>query len=83
MRGPGSVLDGLPGGVDIGLVGPRQPADDRRRAGDLRCPRQGVAHLGRDAPHPFQVVRRGCREAGLDHVHTQAGQGTGDLQLLG
>jgi hypothetical protein len=34
----------------------------------------GIANLDGDAPHSFQVVRRGSRKTSFDYVHTQARQ---------
>src|SRR5262249_27608180 len=64
------VLDRVPGGVDVRLVGAREPADHRalHRAGD---------------PLPrLEVAGRGDREAGLDHVHAEARELLRDLDLL-
>ena len=68
---PRGVLDRPPGGVDVGLVGAGQAADDRPfdRAGD---------RLDR-----LEVTRRGDRETGLDHVDPEPRQLLGDLHLLG
>ena len=70
MRGRCGVLDRVPGGVDVGHVGPGQAGDHRTldRAGDL---------LDR-----LEVARRGDREAGLDHVDAQPRELLRDLQLL-
>ena len=64
------VLDRAPGGVDVRLVGARQPADHRALdvAGDL---------LDR-----LEVAGRGDREARLDHVDAEPCELLGDLDLL-
>ena len=66
----GRVLERLPGAVDVGLAAAGQAADDRP-------PDLPARSRGRPRSRP---ARR--REAGLDHVDAQVGQGLGDLQLL-
>ena len=70
IRGRVGVLDRVPGGVDVGHVGPRQARDHRALdgAGDLL--------------HGLEVARRGDRKARLDHVDAQPRELLGDLQLL-
>ena len=70
IRGRSAVLDRVPGGVDVGLVGAREAADHRAldAAGD---------RLDR-----LEVAGRGDREAGLDHVDAEPRQLLGDLDLL-
>ena len=70
MRGPRGVLDRVPGGVDVGLVGAREAADHR------------ALDLAGDRLHRLEVAGRGDREAGLDHVHAEPGELLGDLHLL-
>ncbi len=77
------ALDRLPGGVDVVVVGAGQAGDHRRRRGPAKLvDARLTAHGLSDLAHRVQVARRGGREAGLDDVHTQAGQLAGDLQLL-
>ena len=68
---PFGVLDRAPGGVDVGLVGAGEAADDRP-----------FDPLG-DFLHRLEVAGRGDREAGLDHVDPEPRQLLGDLHLLG
>jgi hypothetical protein len=64
------VLDGFPGGVDVGEAGACQPQDGQ------------ALDLFRDSPNGVQVARRGGREAGLDNVDPQPLELAGDLDLL-
>jgi hypothetical protein len=64
------VLDRVPGGVDVGLVGASEPAD------------HGTLDLAGDRLDRLEVTRRGDREPGLDHVDAQACQLLCDLHLL-
>ena len=70
MRGRGGVLDRLGGAVDVRRVAAGQAADDR------------PVDLAGDRLHRLEVAGRGDREAGLDHVHAEVGEGAGHLQLL-
>ena len=65
------VLDGVPGGVDIGHVRAGQTGDDRTfdRAREIAC-------------DGLEVARRGDREAGLDHVDAEPRELRRDLELL-
>ncbi len=67
---PLRVLDRIPRGIDIGLVGAREAADHRAfdRAGDRL--------------DGFEVAGGGDRKARLDHVDAEARQLLGDLDLL-
>src|SRR5207253_2095636 len=64
------ILDRVPGRVDVLLGRARQAAD------------HGAFDLARDRLHRLEVTRRGDREPGLDHVHAQARELVGDLELL-
>ncbi len=74
----GGRSDGFPGFVDVAAGGAGQPADHRGAAAVGR-----VAHFDGDAPHGFQVIRGGGREARFDHIHAQAGQRARHFQLFG
>src|SRR6266516_6237998 len=67
MRG---LLDRLPAAVDILGHSPRQAGDDR------------PAYRAGDPPDRREVVRRGSRETGLDHVSPQLRELLGHLDLL-
>ena len=71
MRGRCRLLDRPPGGVDVGLVGAGEAADDR------------PLDPSRDRLDGLEVAGRGDREAGLDHVDAQPRELLGDLDLLG
>ena len=70
IRGRWESLIASPGGIDVGLVGSGQAADDR------------PLDLARDRLDGLEVAGRGDREAGLDHVDAQARELLGDLDLL-
>ena len=57
-------------GVDVGLVGARERAEDR------------ALDFAATAAHAVFVARRGGGEAGLDHVDAQRRQRLGHLQLV-
>ena len=69
----GCRLYGLPGGIDVTRVGACKAGDGRPVGGP---------DLAGDPPHGFEVVRAGRRESGLDDIDPEAGELTGDLQLL-
>jgi hypothetical protein len=80
--GTPSVPDGLPCGVDVLPVAPRQAADD----GHVGGPSAGggrVADLDGDGAHGVEVVGGGGREPRLDDVDAEAGQLARDDELLG
>ena len=66
------TLHGGPGGLDVAAGAASEAADDRRLV--LR-PSLGGHHadLGRNRADGGMVIRRGGGEAGLNHVHAQAG----------
>ena len=64
------VADGLGGTFDVGGVGAGQAGDDR------------AVHLAGDRAYRLEVTRGRDRESSLDHVHAEARQLLGDLQLL-
>ena len=73
------VAHGLPGGVDVPLVAPREAADD----GHMAILADGcVPHLDGDGSHGIKVVRRGRREARLYDVDAEAGELARDDELL-
>lgn len=73
------VAHGLPGGVNVPLVAPREAADD----GHMAILADGcVPHLDGDGSHGIKVVRRGRREARLDDVDAEAGELARDDELL-
>ena len=63
-------LDGVPGGVDIGLDGAGEGADG------------GAADLARDHLDSLEVAGRGAGEARLDDVDAELFELPGDLELL-
>jgi len=67
---PLGVLHRLPSPVDVGLPAAGQAANARpfHRLGDFA--------------DRLEVAGRGDREAGLDHVDPQVGEGLGNLHLL-
>lgn len=73
------VAHGLPGGVDVPLVAPREAADDGHMA---ILPDGCVPHLDGDGSHGIKVIRRGRREARLDDVDAEAGELARDDELL-
>jgi len=74
------VPDGLPRGVDVLLIAPREAADDGHVA---VLPDGRVPDLDGDGAHGVEVVGGGGREAGLDDVDAEAGELAGHDELLG